>query len=73
MKKIVLISALALFLATYSFAVTGVRSEKAPTAQRDDNDKKEANDEDKKDEKKKDSTCEKKEESCAKKESAGCK
>lgn len=67
MKKIVLISALALFVATFSFATTGVRTEKAPSAQIDDDEKKDA-----KDDEKKDSSCEKKEESCEKKESSGC-
>ncbi len=68
MKKLVLVSVLALFMASFSFASTGVVIEKAPTAQTDDDEKKEATDTEKKE-----STCDKKEESCAKKESSCCK
>jgi hypothetical protein len=68
MKKIILISALVLFVASYSFASSDVVVEKAPTAQTDDDEKKDASDTEKKD-----SSSEKKEESCAKKESSCCK
>ena len=70
MKKLILFSALVLFVASYSFAGTSMVIEKAPTAQMDDDEKKAA--ENTENNEKKEGTCEKKEESCAKKENSGC-
>jgi hypothetical protein len=67
MKKIVLISAMVLFVASFSFVTANVVTEKAPSAQVDDDKKKE-----KKEDCKKDSSCEKKEENCEKKKSSEC-
>jgi len=68
MKKVVLISALMLFVATFTFASTGVINEKAPVTQNDDDEKKAASNDEKKE-----GTCEKKKESCEEKENSGCK